>query len=1856
MVPNRLILNSLYLWLLLLTYIPAQGQTIKWQEHPDKTFVFEINNREAEKLIKSDPKDSLIVKMLHKPIASFTEKWEEQPKQGHFIFANINKNKVYYRYMPVMPFQVFLFKEYGVLTIQVIDAEGTIRKDAKVKIKGKWNLFDTGVSFDKESKTYTIDDWSEKKNRILTVELDKFKAIFNLNKHLVNPWYGGRNYPGDSPEFYSYMITDKNKYKPNETIRFKSYALSENKRPLKQDLSVWMRTDASYYNYKKITTLSPYNPGGFAGDIYLHDSLKLKLDRTYSIQLRDKQSRVVASTQFHYEDYELYDGKLEVKLKEETQYYPDTNQIEIKATDANGLMLQDVKANVLIKRVSVSKAYTDILVLPDTLMFERINLDNTEPTTVHIPASLFGKSDCTYEVQVEILTYDNQPLIHKNIVSYYYDHHSLDYTSRNDTLRFEFKELGKEKRVKARLSYNNSKEEKDIELPYEEPFNQAIQRYNFKIDDLPYQGSIFAHEIESKLDLKGGINVDSFNIKLVNPLALEVSWYIYQGNLLLEKGSGKEFDFSYPNTNLEVTHYVELFYFMGDKEQVFRRTFVPKTEYLSIDMNLPERTYPGQKLDATITVTNYLGRPVRNVDLTAFAVNSLLEYNVPDLPYYGTAPRTREQRSSYSINKKDYSFSSPLNYQFWNKIAELDQLDYYRFTYPRNNMFSYQTDTPDSTTQFAPFVMKDGCAVNIYVIERNSEPVYFSWTDQLKSYSFPASDTKKQEITLRLHDRALILDSILFEKGKKTILSIDLDQLPSNVKVVRIPARDKYKRPVFTNHEIKVYSSYISRLPLRVGDYSYLKQGKTIYPLFHTCLMQRKASVLAGPIPIGQTKYMYNIEYKHEGGFSYQFDENVVYKYPEQVCPEYLSFSSNNNFNQLNQFYLTPEVMEKMINNCQTETQQWYPRSIYISQHSMNMNFRLPVEIDSTGVSNLLFRSHSTNRMLFPDRFENRTRMYSEIPQATYDVILLYNNGKYIRYDSIPLKKNAYTEVNMAGLRLHEADSLSLKWLALRTYSGIIGTRYPSPEHNTTLYSRPLIKRSIGNIVTGFIFDNTGEPLIGVTVHIKGTRYGTISNLDGYFEIDMSNTDNTLVFSYIGFRTKEINVEPGSEVSIKLDEDEMRLDEVVVVGYGVSKKSNLTGAMAGISVEGPAPQSPPEKLEDTEKEKTTEEAEDKLYNELMQLNGLRSNFSDVGFWQPALTTDKKGKARFSVTFPDNITKWDAIVYAMNRKLKTGTLRKSIRSYKPLMAELRTPQFLVAGDSSYFAGNIRNYTKDKEINGDILFTLEHDTLINKNIGFASSHQDKTLVSVNATDSITASYLFTRDDGYMDGEKRKIPIELPGTEIADGTLSFLRNGDQLKLSAGEGENIHIGITGNQLDIYADATSYLTGYKYACNEQLASKLIGLLNYKIYQQYSGKAFTHDKNINQIIRRLMDNRNNEALWSWWGNSSGFSFWMSAHVLRALKMAKDAGYTVNIDLSRTRQEYMHTHHYRKNSIRDIDLVHALSEWGTEQHYEKITDLLEQMVQRQEAYEDSIARKDKSKRWHSYLKEKLQLWEIRQKYDLGYVSDSVSKYLKKDVFGAVYCDDGMQRSWYSDNLATTLIAYRISKNDSALNHFKEAMQMYILGTKRSGWNTYQASSAVATVLPDLIAESSSKDSPATVLLDGKEEKELTRFPYEMELAPGEYLDIEKKDGMPLIFTAYSIKRVMEARPGDAFEVSTELNSENAITAGKPVTLSVKVNVKQKNAEHVMIEVPIPAGCSYASKSVNYYGGETHREHFKEKTVIFCESLPEGEYTFNIHLLPRYTGKYTLNPAKVEMMYFPVINTNNDIRKIEIEERE
>lgn len=110
----------------------------------------------------------------------------------------------------------------------------------------------------------------------------------------------------------------------------------------------------------------------------------------------------------------------------------------------------------------------------------------------------------------------------------------------------------------------------------------------------------------------------------------------------------------------------------------------------------------------------------------------------------------------------------------------------------------------------------------------------------------------------------------------------------------------------------------------------------------------------------------------------------------------------------------------------------------------------------------------------------------------------------------------------------------------------------------------PSLVFSQGKSVNGVVLDSQDMPLIGVSVLVKGTNNGVITDLDGKFQLESVESSDVLVFSYIGYQTQEIVVNDNTIFKIIMKEDVEMLDDVVVIGYGTAKKRDVVGAISKI--------------------------------------------------------------------------------------------------------------------------------------------------------------------------------------------------------------------------------------------------------------------------------------------------------------------------------------------------------------------------------------------------------------------------------------------------------------------------------------------------------------------------------------------------------------------------------------------------------------------------------------------------------------------------------------------------------------------
>jgi hypothetical protein len=659
-------------------------------------------------------------------------------------------------------------------------------------------------------------------------------------------------------------------------------------------------------------------------------------------------------------------------------------------------------------------------------------------------------------------------------------------------------------------------------------------------------------------------------------------------------------------------------------------------------------------------------------------------------------------------------------------------------------------------------------------------------------------------------------------------------------------------------------------------------------------------------------------------------------------------------------------------------------------------------------------------------------------------------------------------------------------------------------------------------------------------------------------------------------------------------------------------------------------------------------------------NSMRVNFHDDAFWQPKLTTDAAGKASFEATYPDDITNWRTFFIAKGSKNFTDTKEVNVKSFKAVSAHLLTPRFAIRGDQFTAMGRIVNYLNDSLL---VSRTIHNGTTSQEaELKIAKSYRDPISVIAYQGDSVHLAYSIGLSNGYFDGEKRSVPIFEKGLKQHEGDFKVLNGTAEyvLKTSPALGE-ITLHAEANSLEFVQREIESIDRYSYLCNEQMASKLSALLSKKELMKLTGKPFMEDKKIKDLLKELQKNKNSNQGWGWWNRSETVA-WISNYVIEVLLDAREAGYEVQIDteIYADREKSM-----LKSSLASLDLLLDKDKlYGAKENLFNSLMFLVRLDPKTD-YKDYFFQID-TKLKSKTIKDKLLKYLLISKLGIAdeHAADTVLKYASNTLLGGLYWtsatptnqDGRLFMRPTETNTENTLLAYRLLKSIGGHESDLENIRNYFFAQRQHNqWsNIYESSRIIRRILPDLLDEGKSFQPPV-VVVNGKR---ITTFPYTEAFKPDEQIKVRKEGTGPAFVTAYqnfwNPNPTIEKEKG--LSIETRFKDNGAIIAtlkeGKPIKLEAKVTLAGE-AEYVQIEVPIPAGCSYESKANGYYGKEVHREHFKDRVVIFCSKLGKGTHTFEIELLPRYTGIYTVNPAKAELMYFPTFYGNEKMKTVVVE---
>lgn len=1672
----------------------------------------------------------------------------------------------------------------------------------------------------------------------------------------------------------SVWVTSMPKYKPNDTVRVKGFVYRKNRRynrPISVSLSMddgYWRSSLKKKNRIALTErLEPYSDGVYTYDFALSDSLELRLDKRYHVTFWDSKGRVVGNTHFRYEDYDLRDVTLQASYDQPVYYKGDSVRVKVKALDANGLPFADALVKVRLQLSSV-----DLLLEPRALYAPELASQNKmtngeEELTFVFPPSVAAENNISFQAIVSFSLPDGKVEEKKlNSQKYYTKKHDVSITLNKDSLLMVARYNGKDTTDRAAIyvqdAFGNKARLVDTTLPCALRLDPSYAKYEV---DTRHARTTYTPDASSSLaSVQWRVSGDSLFPVVANALHVPMVCYVIKSGEVIFSGSAQELPAYYPWDQEESYILRAKILWTGVVRELSDIVRATNKDVLRIAVDEPTVITPGMSCEMEVQVTDVEGNPVKNADVTAYAINSQFKTSSPNWNVGGSYLDAPTMRYKNYQESSQGAYLNSENYPLWRRLVPIDTIAYYHLLYPaRDTIRQYSYYPKDSLTQISPFLIRDGEIQSVDIAYIDDVPC-FIMSDKVP-YSFSITPNVYHRIRLRTRKAEYTIDSVMVEPHKRTILSIDVNSTSTLVKRKRM-------RDDLTKKELERLKPYLLLFEKyeKYSQNNLVKEDGTILPVNETWRVNEKEPTwrFAGPVK-DSVRWMteqFDVKMKVDHNLVYSYDVvanrlkgRVAEKRDYPHLYTYCRFSLKDELQTLarrlmedsmsqgprttervrwsglamdypqeegasnsmeirldkkdNHIVLVPYKSELMPSVVYS---YWMPKTFPHIEKGLYRIYVLNIDTTCYRMDSVVVESGKKTFVQFdPDR--DRVMAEPFAAQLAKRLFFTYTNndewnlrekhavdllGRFLlNHDSFPfvaLSDTLSSEEDVEELAEEIVIKLGYGSMRKNDLTGAVSTLSSSALSSATGVS---VDQALQGRVSGVqVSSSSGQPGASATVKIRGA-----SSLSGASE-PLYVVDGKVVLSDAS-NSSLSQINPADIISM-----EVLKDDVATALYG-SRAAN--GVIIIKTKNG----------EDTQSAKEPDRGG----------ATLRTHFSDLGFWQPTLTTDKEGKARFKVTFPDDITRWQTIYLAdapYKKRVLTGSSEGSVKSFVPLSARLYMPEFLVKGDACWAHGKLTNYMKDT-VQLTSSFSVNDSLVVTHPHRCGATVTDSLLLRAEG-DSLSLVYQFVSENHFGDGERRMVKLLPQGLSYTEGQFAILRDTLSLSLHSEKGDSVTVRVMNTQSDLLQDEVAMLTHYPYGCNEQTTSKLIGFMTANQNPDISNhQRRANEKQIEGFVKTLKERQLSNGLWGWWGTDES-SYWISRYIVETLQQ-------YHIDFPHSDLRYTCLNLIGKNSsCRDklfgLSVLHSL---GERLDYKSQVDELDTMK-------------------NMTLRERLDLAELKVKCGLPIDEEWLNKYRRETMKEGVYYQFSDDCSVHSNEVMNTLQVYRILRADTLKDHKDELRKMrdYFYQRKSlsatSHWrNTYESAMMLRTLSEDVKRGMVEKETK--VRFSGALQGEIDHFPYVKRVPAGGRLSVSQNGSAPVYLSVSSSywDVPVEAR-GKGFSIQTNL-SDSVLTVGKQVKMKVVVTV-EKDAEYVLIHVPIPAGCTYASKEQSWRNNEVYREYYKEHTNIFCSSLKGGKYEFTIELSPYCAGNYTLNPVKVEQMYAPEFNGCTEMKRVRIVE--
>jgi TonB-dependent SusC/RagA subfamily outer membrane receptor len=1696
-----------------------------------------------------------------------------------------------------------------------------------------------------------------------------------------------------------YVIFNKPKYLPTDTVKLKAYILNKKGKQYKKNVTVNLNyVKNGKLVFKELAKLKPVSNASYVYEFMIGDSLPL--DTRINLSFESKKDQALLGSGFYIEDYLLDEvATYNIRSQEELYYKNDSIVFLTSAKDANGLPLMDGRVKLLLFNTDVEKFYNDRVFVPDTLWQQEKNLLIDEETKFTIPTNNFPAADLQLRA-VAIFRNSNNEIQEKELAVQFNDaQNNIVVNEIGGSISAIYYEKGKQVKKQGWIMNDVIDKPVMVEFPYSAKIDPHVGKYNFflqnekakKVLERSYEPESGYRVSFSRMQIK-----DTVGFRLYNPKNIPVFYTIFNGNKIIESASdSSEWVKWTGKIATGRTYKLKWQYYWAGEEKYFEENIVLLSKLMSTDIKGAATVYPGQADTITVSMKDYMGRPANNVNLTAVSYNAQFasKINVPEPPYIEKfRGKLNVKYDGYEAEEASYYRRFLLGeHQAWRNKFSLDTMPYYNFLFPEKYHHLVRTRIEDPLPQVAIHVVKNGVPQEIYLLYINRQPVYYNGATDQPPYSFDVYPGYAH-FGIRLRDKYIEIDSFYMQPFYKHDIAFDLDSLPVRSKITKTTTELSWQeRSLLEEKMLRVENNYRN-------NYGYVWQGDKV-----VFLNGNKLHVVG---PFRTSEYL---QFYKPGDFDFPFLFESGYRY--RVSPGVVRLEKLALFPEWQKKVYLPEVIKAKWRLGDTLTSP--PKIVYQTKTMPPYLEFIGYNYNVTGLSKILIDPFKDSSIVFTILHTNdtsggyrvlggRVTQLLGVYPGKYTVLLVTQNfniveatdieittvGTYcIRFsDTVFSRTNEFIKL----LQIKQENKWKEKVERSLSFFDRRG------KQDSVIYEEISTSYAGGTkTISGRIVDaKGGSPIPFASVMIKGTKVGITSDAQGQFVLRGIPENATIIIASVGYESYEIRLGTSNNLDISLRTSSASMSEVVVTAYGVQRKqrslgysivsikgdeivSALAGKASGVSVtssemlnsemigirgissitgdnkplfivngipmdELPANLDTSGLLINILKGSTAVS----LYGEraangviIINTNDfnpktLRDQFRDYAFWKPNLFTDKNGEVKFAVTYPDNITSWQTYVVGMDKKRRMTKSSLVTKAFKPLLAQLATPQFLIEGDSAIAIGKGINYTTSAAavktnftINGNRIKQEE------KEIATNNSFIDELNIRAATTDTIVAQYTINTASGFSDGEQKKIPVFRKGIEEAIGNFWVFTNDTSVSfLPDKNAGSIKLYAQNNTLDVLLDEINYLKEYPFYCMEQSASKLKGLIAEKMIRQNLNQPFNGEKEMQKLLGKLQKGQLFDGSWSWWqGDNSNFA--ITNYVIRTLlPLRKDPLIESNI-----RNGLLYLQNNLSSFKRDA-LLNALFTMSEAGHYMEYKQYLDKIPF------DSIST---HQQW--------QIIKIKQQQKLDHEKELkivMNKKVETMLGGLHWGSDSYY--WENNNMATTAIAFQVLEKEETYKGLLNNIIQFFLERRSSGrWrNTVESAVTLETILPTILKSRNDFNTTGKLSINGVS---TDKFPYSQSIVnDNKPISISKSGGGIMYFTAW--QKIFNTDPEpvtDKFLITTSFEKngkkEVYLKAGEKITMKIKMEAL-KDAEYVQIEIPIPAGCTYAEKKQNDW--QIHKEFYKNKLVMFVEKMNKGNYYFEIELEPRYAGNYHLNPAKAELMYFPVFYGRNEMKKVEI----